>query len=241
MRLIPITGIIFAAVIAAAVPARAAPVLVDFTNNQTWNGASDGALSFSTVISGITVTVSAYRNGQPHPMTFNTSSSERSGCLDGHSGNPAHDLTCHGDGIGIKGTAGNSGAADDEITEGGSERLLVEFSTPVNLTNVELLDLFNNNTEMEVALIKLDSGNYQSFMSNDNLGGYYSTHLGSPAVSRIWFKANNDAFSDYAVARLSIYMNDVPEPGTAALFIFGLAGLKTMRRRLRKSSTDQAS
>ncbi|MCB2107686.1 MAG: PEP-CTERM sorting domain-containing protein [Rhodobacteraceae bacterium] len=204
-----------------ALPAAAAPVLIDLTDPQPWSGAN-GKTSFSTVIGDLTVTLTAHGSGTPK-MTFNSASGEASGCASGHNGSPAHDLVCGGDGIGI---------GDDEITEGGTEQIHVTFSRPIHLVNIELLDLFNNNTEIEKALISLDNGaTFSMFLSNDNLGGYYSTQLGGYAVSRIIFKAYNDAVSDYAVARLAIYMNDVPEPGATALFLFGLAGLKVMRRR----------
>jgi len=216
-----------------ASPSSAGAVLIDFTDAVPWGGA-ENQTRFSTNIGDLTVTLTAYRNGSPHPMTFNNSASEMGGCADGHGGaSPLHNLACDGDGIGIKGTTENSGAYDDEITGNASEKLLVTFSRPIPLLNIELLDLFNNNTELETALIKLDDGSWNSFVSTNKLGGYHSTNLGGAAVSRITFKAYNDAVSDYAVARLSIYMADVPEPATSMLFMFGLAGLKAIRRRRR--------
>lgn len=220
--------------LAAGGQAWAGPLFIDFTNSTPFSAVA-GQTSFSTVISGVTVTLTAYKGSGPAPMTFNNSASEQQGCRDGYTGNPAHNLACHGDGIGIEGDSSNN-AENDEITEGEHEKLKISFSTPVDLRNIELLDLFNNSTEIEKALISLDNGlTWSQFISNNNLGGYYSTNLGGRSISRIIFKSYSDAVSDYAVARLTIYQADVPEPAAAALLLFGLAGLKTMRRRARKA------
>ncbi|MDX2225169.1 MAG: VPLPA-CTERM sorting domain-containing protein [Rhodospirillaceae bacterium] len=219
-------GAVLSGLVAAAGQAWAGPVYIDLTNATPFS-AVNGVSSFSTVIAGVTVTLTSHGSGSPK-MTFNSGSSERQGCLDGYAGSPAHNLACDGDGIGI--------GADDEITEGGDEKLKITFSTPVDLRNIELLDLFNNATELEKALISLDNGvTWNQFISNNNLGGYYSTNLGGRSISRIIFKSYNDCVSDYAVARLTIYQADVPEPAAAALFLVGLAGLKSMRRRARKT------
>lgn len=205
----------------AAPPAQAGPVLLDFTNPAPWAGAHNQT-TFSTVIGDLTVTLTAEGGGTPK-MNFNSSASERQGCQNGYGGSPAHDLVCGGDGIGI---------GDDEITEGGVERLKVSFSRPVDLVNVELLDLFNNDTELERALISLDDGaTWSTVVSNNNLGGYYSANLGGRSIARIVFKSYSDAVSDYAVARLAIYTADVPEPAAGLLVVLGLAGLHRLRRR----------
>ncbi|MDX2221771.1 MAG: PEP-CTERM sorting domain-containing protein [Rhodospirillaceae bacterium] len=224
MRFVSLVSMVCGLALAAALAARpvlAGPVLLDFTNPAPWAGAHNQT-SFSTVIGDLTVTLTAHGSGTPK-LSFNNAASERQGCMDGYAGSPAHNLVCGGDGLGI---------GDDEITEGGVERIKVTFSRPIRLVNVELLDLFNNNTELEKALISLDEGaTWAMFTSNNNLGGYYSTNLGGHSISRIIFKSYSDAVSDYAVARLSIYTADVPEPAAGLLVLVGLAGLKRLRRR----------
>lgn len=202
--------------------AGAAPYLLDFTNPAPWAGANNQT-TFSTVVGGVTVTLTAIGNNSPK-MSFNSSTDERAGCQSGIAAGPMHGLTCGGDGIGI--------GDDDEITEGGVERLVVDFSRPVQVTNIELMDLFNNSSELERALISLNGGaSFTQVTSNNALGGYYSTHLGSMSVARIIFKSYSDAVSDYAVARLSLVINPAPEPASAALLLLGTLALPRLRRR----------
>ncbi|MBM3513745.1 MAG: hypothetical protein FJX59_08520 [Alphaproteobacteria bacterium] len=138
-----------------------------------------------------------------------------------------HNLACGGDGIGI---------GEDEITQGGSEKLTITFSAPVQVTNIELLDLFNNNSEVEHALISLNNGaSFTQFTSTNGPGGYYSTNLGGWGIARIIFKGYSDSVSDYALARISLVVQDsVPEPGATGLLIAGLFALKAIHRRQRR-------
>ena len=87
-------------------------VRVDFTDAAWGQAISDGN-GVSATLGDITLT-SIGGN-----LTFNGGASERNGCAAGAS---VHGLSCSGDGIGIR---------NDEITQGGSQSLLVTFSTPV--------------------------------------------------------------------------------------------------------------
>jgi hypothetical protein len=88
-----------ASLFACASLSQAAPVLVDFTDASKWSGAN-GQSSFTASYGDVDVTASA-TNGN---LSFNAN--DKGGCVNG-ANQSVRDLSCNGDGLGIK---------NDEIT-----------------------------------------------------------------------------------------------------------------------------
>jgi len=205
---------ILLAVFAFSMSAHA--TLIDFTD-QSWKDAITGTDTFSATVGNVTV---ASTGRDYRYLTFNAN--DNGGCLNG----PASSiLECKGDGIGIR---------NDEITQGGYQEITVSFQEAVNITNIYLLDLFfsdNGNTgNNEIALI--DSNNNQSYIFTATewvTGGFYATGFTGQNISSIIFSANNDGFSDYAIAGIDI--SPVPIPGAAILFGSALLGFFGFKRR----------
>lgn len=188
--------------------------LIDFTDKSWQDAINSGAGTLAT-IGNVTLTASG------GDFSFNGGYSERSGCNNSAGGSL---LKCNGDGIGI---------SDDEIRQGGNQKITVSFTDgPVNIENIYFLDLFANDNGTdndEIAVMSIGSNNYTYTAVSDLVGGFYNTGFSEQGISSIMFSGNLDGFSDYALAGIEI--SPVPLPGAAILFGSALLGFFGFKRR----------
>jgi len=199
------TGILTAlttGVFIAAAGSTAFALSVDFTDT-TWNGAH-GLTSFLSHPSGVDLVAVGGK------ITVN------------YNGGPS------GDNSGMDGL----GIGDDEITQGGVERLTVAFAAPVYLEKVYITDLFLNegpNRRPEVGLYSLNGGGtFTSFASVGGANGALTLNIFQSGVNSIVFKSSMDSFSDYSIKGLNY---SVPEPSTVLLLGFGLIMFLALARK----------
>lgn len=189
-----------------ALGSNASAALIDFTSS-TWSGVSGP--SHTESVAGVgNVTLRALGGG----LTFNDADS--GGCSAG--GGPGLGLACVGDGIGI---------GDDEITTR-RELLSLSFSSPVDVVDIILLDLFSS--EPEYATIRMTGSGFTTVGGSNDLGGLVSTGISGGGVTSILFFATG-RYSDYSLAAVEV--SAVPLPGALVLFLSGLAGFSFFRKR----------
>ena len=185
--------------------------LIDFTD-QSWQDAIDGNNLTSVTLGNVTIeSTGGY-------LTFNSSSGERAGCMDGQ---PDNGLTCLGDGLGV----GSSNP--DEITQNSTQSITVSFADAVDVNDILLLDLFSSENTGERAVIN----GTQYFGDNILDGGFYATGFTGTNIFSLMFTGNIDSFSDYALAGIDVELSPVPVPGAAILFGSALLGFFGFKRR----------
>lgn len=116
------------------------------------------------------------------------------------------------------------GINDDEITQGGTEKLKITFASAVTLNSVYITDLFKfegPNGQSEVGWYSLNgSSTYTSFTSVGGTNGALTLNIFQSGVNYITFKSSNDTWSDFSVKGLNY---SVPEP--SAVLLLGIAFL----------------
>ncbi len=188
-------------------------LLIDFTSD-VWSGVEASGSSHTENIAGVgDVTLRAY--GWDADLTFNDLDS--GGCSAGAGAGAG--LGCVGDGIGI---------GDDEITRY-SEVLRVTFSSPIEVMDVFLLDLFSSEPEYAgVATYGSSGAASYTVGGSADIGGFVMTGITGSGVTELLFWAQG-RHSDYSLAGIEVAA--VPLPGALVLFLSGLAGFGFFRKR----------
>ena len=188
-----------------AVASTALAITIDFTNGS-WDGA-DGLSSFTSHPSGVDLIATGGL------LTVN------------YIGGPSGDGTGN-DGLGIN---------DDEITQGGTERLRIAFASPVTLNTVLITDLFKDEGptgEDERGKYSVNGGAFNAFSSVGGVNGALTLTLNLSGVSYIDFKSSSDSWSDYSVKGLTYA---TPEPSSLLLLGCLMMALAFSMKRLSRS------
>jgi hypothetical protein len=215
------------AIIVFSVNANA--LIIDFTNQLTWGGV-DGEQTYSTTDNGVIVTLDTLNSNTSEfsgTMTFNAIGDTAPGSLSLSNGGT---LLGQGDGIGVR-RIGDS----DEINSsaGGSQEFLnITFDEYYRITEVFILDLFNN----EVAVFSIDGSTFPYVAIGNEAWGFHEIDVsgtGNTMNLAFWVDPpgpGDDGDNDYALAGLRIAPQSVPEPTTLALLSIGFIGIGAARK-----------
>ena len=225
------------AVAALSASSFASAASIDFTASSPWSGANNQT-TFSSGIATLTATASG--GGIAPVMRFNSP-----GVCTG----AAISLSCNGDGIGLYAPisvpfVGQVDLSPEIDRLGRNEELVVNFSHAVNITSIEVLNLFSLNLGMlsfnERFQVSINGGAYATYGGpNQTSGsGYFLQALNGQPVTSLNLRPDTSVLgnlaSDFTLARITY--SEVPEPsalalGLAGLGAIGLAGLRGRRRR----------
>ena len=191
---------------------------IDFTSIEWQQAIQTSPLPMMVNYAGVTIMADEGN------LTFNAN--DNGGCV---AGQATTGLACAGDGIGIN---------NDEITQGGLQKLILTFDSAIDILDIHLLDLFGSEKTGEIAFIQNSASAPQSFKAtpgnNGIAGGYWETGFTASGVQSLTVYSETDDFSDFALARIEFA--SVPEPGSIALMAFGLIGLVLARKQDKSNS-----
>lgn len=136
------------------------------------------------------------------------------------------------DGFGIQGSAGYE---VDEIDS--TEMLRISFSESVSLTQINITDLFMENSTTELGFYSINGGGGTLFGATQantpgNNGDLILSGLTATGVNNITFYAPGFLGHEFSVAGIEVIPN--PEPGTLLLLGSGLIGFAILRNKFRK-------